>query len=189
MQTNKNRCHWVKDDLDIDYHDREWGVLNTDDQYLFEMLILEGMQAGLSWNTILKKRQELKKVFLNFDYKKCAIMTDEYLEKQLENKNIIRNRLKIYGVRKNAIAYIEVQKEWGSFYNYIWNLIGQQKINNTNIETKDIPTKTELSDKISRDMKKRGFTFVGSTIIYSYLQAIGIINDHLVGCYRYTDCL
>ncbi len=184
----KERCTWVTNELLKQYHDKEWGRIITDDQQLFEALVLETMQAGLSWNIVLNKRENYKNSFYNFDIRSCANLTDEYLELQRNNSGIIRNKLKIYSIRKNANAFIKIQKEYGSFFNYIWKFVNKTKINNINYEIKDIPTKTELSDIISKDMKKRGFSFVGSTIIYSYLQAIGIINDHLGSCLCYERC-
>lgn len=184
----KTRCSWAKSELDIQYHDIEWGRVSKDERELFEYLILEGMQAGLNWSLILRKRENFKRVFDNFDYNICANYTDEYLESLRSDESIIRNKLKIYGVRKNARAFIKVQEEFESFYNYIWSFVNFQKINNNLLNYTDAPSKTELSDKISKDMKKRGFTFVGSTIIYSYLQAIGVINDHQIDCFCYEEC-
>ena len=185
---NKSRCPWAKDPLDIEYHDNEWGRETHDDQMLFEYLILEGMQAGLSWSLILKKRENFKRAFDNFDYSICANYTDEYLESLRQDASIIRNKLKIYSVRKNAVAFLKVQKEFGSFDKYIWSVTDYRKINNKIENYKDAPSETELSIKISKDMKKRGFSFVGSTIIYSYMQAIGMVNDHEKGCFCYKEC-
>ena len=185
---NKNRCPWVKTSLDIEYHDNEWGRETHDEQMLFEYLVLEGMQAGLSWSLILKKRENFKRAFDNFDYNICANYTDEYLESLREDESIIRNKLKIYSVRKNALAFIKVQKEFGSFDKYIWGFTDYKKINNKLECYKDALSESDLSIKISKDMKKRGFNFVGSTIIYSYMQAIGMINDHEKSCFCYEDC-
>ena len=185
---NKHRCPWAKDLLEIEYHDTEWGRETHDDQLLFEYLVLEGMQAGLSWSLILKKRENFKRAFDNFDYNICADYTDEYLESLRKDEGIIRNKLKIYSVRKNALAFIKVQKEFGSFDKYIWSFTNYKKINNKLTSYKDAPSESELSIKISKDLKKRGFNFVGGTIIYSYLQAIGIINDHEKGCFCYEEC-
>lgn len=185
----KIRCDWVKDDFDKNYHDNEWCKIEKSEQKLFELLILEGMQAGLSWNIILKRREKFLENFNNFDYNICSKYTNDELEEKLQNKDIIRHRLKIYSVRTNAIAFIEIQKEYGTFYNYIWSFVNFKQINNKHEKISDIPSKTELSDTISKDMKKRGFKFVGSTIIYSYLQAIGIINDHIITCFCYKNCL
>ena len=185
---NKNRCPWAKAPLDIEYHDNEWGRETHDEQMLFEYLVLEGMQAGLSWSIILKKRENFKRAFDNFDYNICANYTDEYLESLREDESIIRNKLKIYSVRKNALAFIKVQKEFGSFDKYIWGFTDYEKINNKLGSYKDALSESDLSIKISKDMKKRGFNFVGSTIIYSYMQAIGMINDHEKSCFCYEDC-
>ena len=185
---NKNRCPWAIGPLDIEYHDNEWGRETHNDQMLFEYLILEGMQAGLSWSIILKKRENFKRAFDNFDYNICANYTDEYLESLRQDASIIRNKLKIYSVRKNAVAFLKVQKEFGSFYKYIWGFTDYKKINNKLESYKEAPSEIELSIKISKDLKKRGFSFVGSTIIYSYMQAIGMINDHEKGCFCYKEC-
>ena len=185
---SKHRCPWAKDPLDIEYHDNEWGRETHDEQMLFEYLVLEGMQAGLSWSLILKKRENFKRAFDNFDYNICANYTEEYLESLREDESIIRNKLKIYSVRKNALAFIKVQKEFGSFDKYIWGFTDYEKINNKLGSYKDALSESDLSIKISKDMKKRGFNFVGSTIIYSYMQAIGMINDHEKSCFCYEDC-
>jgi len=169
-----------------DYHDNEWGIPVHDDQKLFEMLILEGAQAGLSWETILKKREGYRKAFNNFDPAKIVKMSDEDLEKQRENPDIIRNKLKIYSVRQNARVFLEIQKEFGSFDKYIWSFVNDKPIKNKWKNLKELPPSTPLSDKISKDLKKRGFKFVGSTICYSFMQAVGIVNDHLTKCFRYN---
>ncbi|WP_314004576.1 DNA-3-methyladenine glycosylase I [Gemella morbillorum] len=184
----KIRCPWVKGELDTEYHDTEWGRKTHDERELFEYLILEGMQAGLSWSLILKKRENFRKAFDNFDYNICANYSDDYLNSLLEDEGIIRNKLKIYGVRKNALAFLKVREEFGTFDNYIWQFTDFKTLSSNLKSYKDAPSNTELSDKISKDMKKRGFTFVGSTIIYSYMQAIGMINDHQVDCFCYSDC-
>ena len=184
----KIRRPWVKGELDTKYHDTEWGRKTHDERELFEYLILEGMQAGLSWSLILKKRENFRKAFDNFDYNICANYSDEYLNSLLEDEGIIRNKLKIYGVRKNALAFLKVREEFGTFDNYIWQFTDFKTLSSNLKSYKDAPSNTELSDKISKDMKKRGFTFVGSTIIYSYMQAIGMINDHQVDCFCYSDC-
>jgi len=182
------RCGWVPDNNHEyqKYHDQEWGVPLHDDKKLFEMLILEGAQAGLSWEIVLKKRDGYKKAFNDFDIKKCAKMSDEELEKLMLNPNIIRNRLKIFSVRKNAIAFIEIQKEFGSFDNYIWKFVSNKPLINNIKSLTEVPTKTEISDKISKDLKKRGMSFIGSTIIYAYMQAIGLVNDHAEDCFRFS---
>lgn len=184
----KIRCPWAKGELDTKYHDTEWGRKTHDERELFEYLILEGMQAGLSWSLILKKRENFRKAFDNFDYNICTNYSDDYLNSLLEDEGIIRNKLKIYGVRKNALAFLKVREEFGTFDNYIWQFTDFKTLSSNLKSYKDAPSNTELSDKISKDMKKRGFTFVGSTIIYSYMQAIGMINDHQVDCFCYGDC-
>ena len=187
---NKTRCSWcLHDPLDIEYHDTEWGVPQHDDRMLFEMLNLEGAQSGLSWFTILKKRPNYKKLFADFDAKKLSKFTDDQLEKILLDPGIIRNRLKVYGVRKNAIAFLEVQKKFGSFDKYIWNFVNGKPIVNKWKNITDAPAETKLSKEISKDLKKRGFTFIGPTICYAYMQAIGMVNDHMINCYRYRDVL
>lgn len=168
-----------------DYHDNEWGIPVYDDRKLFEMLILEGAHAGLSWEIVLKKRAEYQKVFHNFNVIKVANMTDIELEKLLENPGIIRNRLKVFSARKNALGFIKIQNEFGSFSNYLWNWVNHKQINNHFTKAEDMPTSNSLSDAISKDLKKRGFSFVGTTIIYSYLQAVGLIDDHLTTCHCY----
>ena len=179
---NNNRCGWAKGEKDILYHDTEWGVPSHDDGYIFEMLILEGFQAGLSWNTILQKRENFRKAFDNFDYRKMAEYDEMKLNELLKNGGIIRNRLKINSTVTNARAFMKVQEEFGSFAKYIWNFTDNKRIINKWKELSEVPATSELSDKISKDLKKRGFKFVGSTIIYSFLQAIGIIDDHLISC-------
>ena len=168
-----------------DYHDNEWGIPVHDDQKLFEMLILEGAQAGLSWETILKKREGYRKAFNNFDPAKIVKMSDEDLEKQRENPDIIRNKLKIYSVRQNARVFLEIQKEFGSFDKYIWDFIKGKTIKNHWKDFKEVPSSTQESDAISKDLKKRGMKFVGSTIIYAFMQAVGMVNDHLTNCIKY----
>lgn len=182
---HKPRCAWVPQDKPdyAHYHDMEWGVPVHNDNKHFEMLILEGAQAGLSWYTILQRREGYRKAFKNFDPAYAANMHDSELEELLKNKDIIRNRLKIFSVRKNAQAFLKIQKEFGSFDTYIWQFVdGKQKINHP-ASIKEIPGKTAISDIISKDLKKRGMSFVGSTIIYAYMQAVGMVNDHIKGCY------
>lgn len=181
------RCAWVpKNNIEyIKYHDEEWGVPVYDDVKLFEMLILEGAQAGLSWSTILKKRNGYKKAFCNFDVQKCSKLSNEQLESLMQNPEIIRNKLKIFSVRKNAIVFIQIQKEFGSFSNYIWSYVDNKPLINNLVSISQIPTKTDLSDKISKDLKKRGMSFVGSTIVYSFMQAVGIVNDHTIECFKH----
>lgn len=185
---NKIRCAWVplNNPLYVKYHDEEWGVPIHDDTKLFEMLILEGAQAGLSWAIVLNKREGYKKAFHNFDAQKVENMSDEELEKLLSSQEIIRNRLKVFSVRKNAIAFLRIQEEFGDFDSYLWGFINNKPIINNWKSITEIPAKTELSDKISKDLKKRGMTFVGSTIIYAYMQAIGMINDHTTDCFKYN---
>ena len=181
----KTRCGWVPMDKPdyAHYHDTEWGVPVHDDQKLFEMLILEGAQAGLSWYTILKRRDGYRRAFHHFDAKKLARLDDAALETILATGDIIRNRLKVWSVRKNALAFLAIQKEFGSFDAYLWRFVdGAPKINRP--ETmREVPTSTAISDAISKDLKKRGMSFVGSTIIYAYMQAVGMVNDHIADCF------
>ena len=165
------------------YHDEEWGLPNHDDRHLFEMLILEGAQAGLSWETILKRREGYKRVFHNFIPEKVAKMGDDELESALKDSGIIRNRLKVFSARKNAIVFLHIQKEFSSFSNYLWAFVDNKPIIGKWEHFKEVPTKTKISDAISKDLKKRGMSFVGSTIIYAYMQAIGMVNDHLNSCW------
>ncbi|MDP3581155.1 MAG: DNA-3-methyladenine glycosylase I [Ignavibacteria bacterium] len=182
----KTRCGWsTNDPLYIAYHDEEWGVPVHDDQKLFEMLILEGAQAGLSWITILRKRENYRKAFNNFDAKKIAKYDSEKVKTLLQNEGIVRNRLKIAATIQNAKCFLEVQKEFGSFDKYIWQFIGGKPIKNERKTLKDIPAKTSESDAMSKDLKKRGFKFVGSTICYAYMQAVGMVNDHTTDCFCY----
>lgn len=167
------------------YHDTVWGIPVHDDGFLFEMLILEGAQAGLSWETVLKKLPGYQKAFHNFNPEKVASMSDNELDSLCNNKEIIRNRLKIYAARQNGRIFLKIQKEFGSFDVYIWHFVNNKPIKHKRNRMQDIPTKTAVSDAISEDLKKRGMTFVGSTIIYAYMQAVGMVNDHLVECWRY----
>ncbi|MBO9698969.1 MAG: DNA-3-methyladenine glycosylase I [Sporocytophaga sp.] len=186
----KNRCGWTKDDpLMIAYHDEEWGVPVHDDQKHFEFLVLDAFQAGLSWKTVLYKREAFRKAFGGFDVKKVAKMTDAQLEKLLLDQSIIRNRLKIFGTVKNAKAFIEIQKEFGSFDKYIWSFVGDKPIVNNRKSIREVPATSKESDAMSKALKKRGFTFVGSTICYAYMQAAGLVNDHIEGCFRYKQIL
>lgn len=166
-----------------DYHDREWGVPVHDDQHLFRMLTLEGAQAGLSWETILKKREGYNKAFYNFDVAKVANMTDVELEKLCTNPEIIRNKLKIFSVRQNAQAFLRIQQEFGSFDRYVWAFVQGKTIVNARKNLRDTPAKTEISDALSKDLKKRGMNFVGSTIMYAFMQAVGMVNDHAADCW------
>lgn len=180
----KNRCAWVNDDpLYIDYHDHEWGVPIYDDQQLFEFLILEGMQAGLSWITILKKRDNFRACFDNFDPSIVAVYDKRKIDALLSNPGIIRNRLKIQAVITNAQAFLMVQKEWGGFADYIWHFVDGKPINNHWQSCAEVPATTEISDHMAKDLKKRGFKFVGSTICYAFMQAVGMVNDHSMNCY------
>lgn len=183
------RCRWCGEDpLYIEYHDKEWGVPVRDDGTLFEFLLLEGAQAGLSWITILRKREGYRKLFDEFDPEKVARYTDARLEKILKNPSIIRNKLKVFGARKNARAFLAVQAEFGSFSDYIWGFVDGQPIQNRWKSMADVPATSDVSDALSKDMKKRGFTFVGSTIMYAHMQATGMVNDHTVDCFRHREC-
>ncbi len=170
-----------------EYHDTQWGMPVHDDNLLFEMLILEGAQAGLSWETILKRRSGYRKVFYDFDPCKVAAMSDSELETLLSNPEIIRNRLKVFGTRQNAQAFLKVQQDFGSFNNYLWHFVFNKPIINNWKSLKDIPPKTPESDALSKDLKKRYFTFVGTTIIYAFMQAIGMVDDHIVTCWKRLD--
>lgn len=184
----EKRCEWADNsEIMVNYHDQEWGKPLHDDGKLFEFLILEGMQAGLSWSTILKKRDAFRKAFAHFDVQKVAAFTSEKVEELMQDPGIIRNRLKIEASINNARRFLEVAKEFGSFDHYIWEFVGGQPIVNHWEKLSDIPAKTELSDKISADLKKRGFKFVGSTIIYAHMQATGMVNDHLTHCFCHPD--
>lgn len=186
--TEKNRCFGGKPGQEYyaDYHDKEWGIPVHDDRHLFEMLILEGAQAGLSWETILKRRKGYREAFHHFDPAKVAAMTDTELEALLQNERIIRNRLKVFGTRQNAQVFKKIQHEFGSFDRYLWNFVNGKPIKNHWKQFKEVPTSTMESDALSKDLKKRGMTFVGSTIIYAYMQAIGMVNDHLTECWCYN---
>jgi DNA-3-methyladenine glycosylase I len=181
----KTRCFGEGNTLYTAYHDTEWGMPSHDDQHLFEMLILEGAQAGLSWETVLKKRQGYRQAFHNFDPVKVAGMTDAALEALRENPAIIRNRLKIYATRQNARVFLKIQEEFGSFDTYLWQFVKGQPLQTDRKRLSDIPPTTPESDALSKDLKKRGMTFVGSTIIYAYMQAVGLVNDHITSCLCY----
>lgn len=168
------------------YHDNEWGIPVHDDQHLFEMLVLEGAQAGLSWETILKRREGYRKAFYHFDPFKVASMNNDQLDVLLQDASIIRNRLKIYAARQNAQVFLKIQKEYGSFDRYLWSFVGGKPIVNHRKSFSEVPTSTTESDALSKDLKKRGMTFVGSTIIYAYMQAVGLVNDHLTECWCCT---
>ena len=181
------RCTWAKKDLAIRYHDEEWGVPIHDDQKLFELLILEGAQAGLSWDTVLAKRDNYRKAFDDFDPQKVATYDEAKQAELLQNAGIIRNRLKIVSATKNAIAFLKVQQEFGSFATYLWSFVDGNPVVNHHKAITDVPAATKLSDTIAKDLKKRGFNFVGSTIIYAYLQSAGLVNDHVTGCFRHPE--
>ncbi len=183
----KQRCTWPTDELYIHYHDTEWGVPLHDDQKLFEFIILEGAQAGLSWYTILKKRENYRKAFDQFDAEKIARYNDKKVQQLLNNEGIVRNRLKIAAAIANAKAFLKTKEEFGSFDAYIWRFVdGKPKINHPK-SNKDIPAKTKESDAMSKDLIQRGFKFVGSTICYAHMQATGMVNDHLVTCFRHKE--
>ena len=181
-----NRCSWcLKDELYTKYHDEEWGVPVHDDLKHFEFLILETFQAGLSWHTILKKRENFRKAFDGFDVNKVSNYNEKKIALLLQDEGIIRYRLKIESAIANAKAFLKIQEEFGSFDSYIWGFVKNKQVKNKWKTLSEIPAKTELSDKVSNDMKKRGFKFVGSTTIYAHLQAIGVVYDHLVNCFKY----
>ena len=178
------RCTWVTSEpLYMEYHDKEWGVPVYDDRLLFEMLCLEGAQAGLSWWTILQKRDNYRKAFDYFEAKKIVDYTDEKLQSLIENKGIVRNKLKIKSVKTNALAFLKVQKEYGSFSNYIWHFVDNKPIINQWKTREEVPVSNDISEKMSKQLKKDGFKFVGSTICYSYMQAVGMVNDHTLDCF------
>jgi DNA-3-methyladenine glycosylase I len=187
---NKVRCEWGgSDELYIPYHDKEWGVPLHDDRRLFEMLCLEGVQAGLSWLLVLKRRENYRLLFDNFDPEKIARYTDEKLDALLKDPRIIRNRLKIYAMRTNAAAFLNAREEFGSFDSYVWQFVDGKPVINSFETMEEIPASTPLSDTMSKDLKKRGFTFVGSTICYAYMQSVGMVNDHVTSCFRYREII
>lgn len=183
-----NRCAWVmlNEPLYVDYHDKEWGVPVHDDRVLFEFLTLEGAQAGLSWLTILKRREGYRKAFANFDVKKVAQFNQEKIEQLLQDEGIIRNRLKVESTVTNAKHFMEIQKEFGSFDNYVWGFVGGKPIKNHWKSLKDIPAASEEAKALSKDLLKRGFKFVGPTIMYAFMQAVGMVDDHTCDCFKYT---
>ena len=184
----KHRCGWCEGDpLYEAYHDEEWGVPVYDDETLFEFLVLETFQAGLSWITILRKRENFRKAFDQFDYLKIAQYNQSKIDSLLKNAGIIRNKLKVHATVTNAQAFISVQEQYGSFSKYIWQFVNGKPIKNAFENHKDAPSKTTLSDTISKDLKKRGFKFVGSTIVYAFMQATGMVNDHEISCFRYSE--
>jgi DNA-3-methyladenine glycosylase I len=190
MKNNKQTCSWPKGDhLLAKYHDKEWGVPLHNDKKLFEFLILEGFQAGLSWLTILKKRENFRKAFDKFDFNKVVKYDQRKINSLLKDSGIIRNKLKIESAVTNAKAFIEIRKEFGTFNKYIWKFTGGMPIHNGFMSLEEIPAKTELSDLISKDLKKRGFKFVGPTIVYAHMQATGMVNDHIKSCFRYKEII
>ena len=186
----ESRCEWVnlKNDLYISYHDNEWGVPVYDDRKLFELLVLESAQAGLSWETVLNKRENYREAFDGLDPVKVASYNEEKEKELLLNSGIIRNKLKVRSAVRNAKIFLEIQKEFGSFSRYLWDFVGHKTIKNKYKLISEVPAKTELSDKISNDLKKKGMNFVGSTIIYAYIQSAGLVNDHIMSCFRYNEC-
>ncbi len=186
----KKRCTWPSNStLMVEYHDKEWGVPVHDDSKLFEFLVLEGAQAGLTWETVLKKRENYRKAFHNFDPKRISQYTDKDINRLLADPGIIRNPLKIEAAIINARRFIEIQKEFGSFDKYIWQFVNSRPIKNNFQSLEDIPATTLESDAMSKDLKKRGFKFVGPTICYAFMQAVGMVNDHMIDCFRYTEVL
>jgi DNA-3-methyladenine glycosylase I len=182
------RCAWARDPLMIEYHDREWGVPLHNDRALFEFLILEGAQAGLSWATILKKRPAYRAAFDGFDARKIARYNEKKTAALLADAGIVRHRLKVAAAVRNALTFLEVQQEFGSFDAYVWRFTGGRPLKNAWRRMEDVPARSAESDAMSKDLKKRGFTFVGSTICYAFMQATGMVNDHLTGCFRYQQC-
>jgi DNA-3-methyladenine glycosylase I len=183
----KSRCAWATNSLAIAYHDREWGVPQHDDRVLFEFLILEGAQAGLSWDTILRKRENYRAAFANFDPKKVSRYDARKLDALMRDDGIVRNRLKILSATKNARAFLSVKDEFGTFDRYIWQFVGGKPKVNAPSSSSDVPARTIESDALSKDLKKRGFTFVGSTICYAFMQAVGMVNDHQITCFRWRQ--
>ncbi len=185
MIKEKPRCAWVKDPLMMSYHDDEWGVPAHDDRKQFEFLVLESAQAGLSWATVLRKRENYRKAFAGFDPKKIAKFGPSHIRRLLNNAGIIRNRLKIESAINNARHFLDIQKEFGSFSNYIWRFTEGKPVVNRWKSLKELPASTPVSDALSRDLKKRGFKFLGSIVLYSHMQALGMVNDHIVSCFRH----
>ena len=182
------RCTWARNsDLEAEYHDKEWGVVSTDDRHLFEMLILEGAQAGLSWSTILKKRNSYQQAYYGFDPERVARFTKKSVERLLGNPGIVRNRLKVEASIQNAKAYLEIQEEYGSFSEFIWGFVGGKPVVNQWRRLQDIPAETPESQAMSAALKKRGFKFVGPTICYAFMQSVGMVNDHEISCFRYSQ--
>ena len=187
-ETSLKRCAWARGELDVAYHDTEWGVPQREDRVLFEFLLLEGAQAGLSWSTILRKRENYRKAFADFDPRKVAKFSDAKIAKLLQDPGLVRNRLKMHAAVTNARAFLDVQREFGRFDAYIWGFVDGHPIVNHWKALRDIPAKTAASDAMSKDLKRRGFKFVGSTICYAFMQAVGMVNDHEVTCFRHAAC-
>ena len=181
----KKRCEWAKNEPNLTYHDTEWGVPQHDDQKLFEFLILEGAQAGLSWTTILNRRNGYREAFYNFDVNIVSKLNQKDIEKLMQNPSIIRNKLKINSATNNAKHFLKIQKQFGTFDKYLWGFVNYKPIKNKFKTYSDLPAYTELSEKLSADLKKHGFTFVGPTICYAFMQAIGMVNDHTANCFKY----
>jgi DNA-3-methyladenine glycosylase I len=188
MADSPRRCAWAVTEASIAYHDREWGVPVHDDRVHFEFLLLEGAQAGLSWNTILAKRDAYRKLFANFDPSRVAKFSEAKVQSILKNPGIVRNRLKVRGAVKNAKAFLRVQREFGSFDAYVWSFVGGKSLCARRTARSRLPATSKQSDELSADLRKRGFTFVGSTICYSFMQAVGMVNDHVATCFRYAKC-
>jgi len=187
MANMTDRCEWPNDDLMIECHDKDWGTPVHDDKKLFEMLILEGAQAGLSWSTILKRRKTYRKAFSNFDPHKVSKFSQKDVSRLLKDEGIIRNKLKIISAINNAKQFLKVQKEFGSFDKYVWGFVDGKPIVNKFKRLSDIPASTQVSDKLSKDLKKQGFNFVGSTICYAFMQSVGMVNDHTTKCFRHQE--
>lgn len=187
----KKRCDWCENTFDeyVEYHDKEWGVPVHDDKIQFEFLILEGAQAGLSWSTILKRREGYREAFANFDVEKVARFDEAKIQELLNNPAIIRNKLKVRSAVTNAQNFIELKDRYGSFDDYIWSFVDGEPVVNHWTSMSDVPATTEISDKLAKDLKKRGFKFVGSTIMYAHMQAVGMVNDHLVSCFRHKEII
>ncbi len=182
----KKRCFWAKDEPNVTYHDEEWGTPLHNDQKLFEFLILEGAQAGLTWVTILKRREGYRKAFSNFNAKRVSKYTQKHVEKLLQNESIIRNKLKINSTINNAKQFLKIQEEFGTFDKYLWEFVNYKPIKNKFKNHSQLPTSTEISEKLSKDLKKRGFNFVGPTICYALMQSVGMVNDHTSNCFLYN---
>ena len=185
---DESRCGWARTELSIPYHDREWGVPSRDDRTLFEHLLLDCAQAGLSWEIMLRKREGYRRAFAGFDPEKVARFNRRSVERLLEDSGIVRNRMKIESAIGNARAYLDVQDESGSFADYLWEFVDGEPVQNRWRKIEQIPARTPLAETVSKDLKGRGFSFVGPTIVYAFLQATGVVNDHLVGCFRHAEC-